>query len=50
MEDSIEENIHDFVSSSGLKDSNTSGIEQKWEFNNVSLDDFDKLFVLKGRH
>ncbi|XP_073834180.1 E3 ubiquitin-protein ligase SHPRH isoform X2 [Musca autumnalis] len=52
MEDSIEENIHDFVSSTALKDSggDTSGVEQKWEFNNVSLSDFENLFILRNQH
>ncbi|XP_013116383.2 E3 ubiquitin-protein ligase SHPRH [Stomoxys calcitrans] len=50
MDDSIEENIHNFISSSPLKENVTSGVEHKWEMENVSLDDFENLFVLKEKN
>ncbi|XP_075154307.1 E3 ubiquitin-protein ligase SHPRH [Haematobia irritans] len=50
VDDSIEENIHNFISSSPIKDDVSSGVEPKWEMSHVSLEDFENLFVLKTKN
>ncbi|KAM7348478.1 E3 ubiquitin-protein ligase SHPRH isoform 1-T2 [Cochliomyia hominivorax] len=47
VKESIEENIYNFIISSSKNTNDDTGLQRRWEFDNISLKDFENLFSLQ---
>ncbi|XP_037826721.1 E3 ubiquitin-protein ligase SHPRH-like isoform X1 [Lucilia sericata] len=48
VQESIEEKIYNFIISSSSTSSDATGLQRKWEFDNITLKDFENLFTLEN--